>query len=94
MTPFERLKALTLAATPGPWLKSVNAPNVELPEGGILCWTRATSDANYIAVLSPEYVAKLIACVLAADAMRDRLPRIREHWTSYDAARAALDADP
>ena len=110
MTPAE-LDRLAAAATPGPYYVALddaeecgphkNSGLSLVDTGRTGDWPIArlceTQSANLIAACSPEVILKLLACIDAADAMRDAFGRDMGHWpplgwtpVTYDAARAAL----
>ncbi len=91
MTRLTRLREMLPNVTPGPYIGK--GPNVMLPEGGHLCWTRATSDARYIAMLDPEFVRAMLDALDAADDAMSDGADLRE-FKAYRAARAQLEQEP
>ena len=74
MTTLTELRALALAATPGPWVskwyEGDDFPMIKLSNDTINDITRR-EDADYIAALSPERVLQLLDVIEAAKALRD-----------------------
>ena len=108
MTTLTELRALALAATPGPWVQQPDGWTVRRvvaqdasQRGWRVAYTYASgpdrveqevADAAYIAALSPERVLAMLDVIEAAKAMRDYAGVMPGAYV-FDAALAALDKE-
>jgi hypothetical protein len=94
---LRKLKALAAAATPGPYEYEVPFNVIHSTRRLVVARFASTiggeSTARYLVAATPEYVAKLIACIEAADAMCATKNFYCTTYTTYEAARAAIEEE-